>query len=230
MSLKDVELNNLEYPLVSKHDQRNFCQYYISLLRTNHLLFFSFFNKKDYNSTIIKIDLFFMNFAISYTINALFFSDDTMHKIYEDKGKFNIIYQLPQIAYSTLISTLLNFLLKMLALSEGKILSFKQDKNLENLKQREEKLNKILKIKFFLFFIFSIIFLLGFWYYLSMFCAIYTNTQIHLVKDTLLSFGISLIYPFAICLLPAIFRFISLSNNNEDKKCLYGFSQILQKI
>ena len=26
-----------------------------------------------------------------------FFSDDTMHKIYEDQGNFNFIYQLPQI-------------------------------------------------------------------------------------------------------------------------------------
>ena len=54
-----------------------------------------------------------MNFAISYTINALFFSDDTMHKIYEDKGKFNIIYQLPHIVNSNLNYEKLNFLLKI---------------------------------------------------------------------------------------------------------------------
>ena len=33
----------------------------------------------------IKIDLFFVSFVMNYTVNAFFFNDDTMHKIYEDK-------------------------------------------------------------------------------------------------------------------------------------------------
>ena len=48
-----------------------------------------------------------------------------MHKIYEDKGSFNFIYQLPQIIYSSIISAVLNVLLKLLALTEAKILKFK---------------------------------------------------------------------------------------------------------
>ena len=64
-----------------------------------------------------------------------------------------------------------------------------------------------------------------------MFCAIYNNTQIHLIKDTLIGFGMSLLYPFRIYLLPGMFRIPALSNKNiKDKKCLYRFSQILQKI
>ena len=60
-----------------------------------------------------------------------------------------------------------------------------------------------------------------------MFCAIYINTQIHLIKDTLISFGLSLCYPFGIYLIPGIFRIPALSNK---KKCLYDFSRILQII
>ena len=118
----DFEKNNLTYKLALKYDKRTFCEYYLSLLRTKHILIFSFYYKKDYNSRIIKIDLFFTSFAIYYTANAFFFTDKTMHKIYVDEGLFNFIYQLPQIIYSSLISSVLNTILKLLALSENYIL------------------------------------------------------------------------------------------------------------
>ena len=49
-----------------------------------------------------------------------------MHKIYEDYGEFDIINQLPQIVYSTLISAIFDYLLNMLALSEDDIIEFKK--------------------------------------------------------------------------------------------------------
>ena len=61
-----------------------------------------------------------------------------------------------------------------------------------------------------------------------MFGAIYRNTQLHLLKDTLISFGLSLLYPFAIYLLPGFFRIPALANKNKKRSCLYNFSKILQ--
>ena len=64
-----------------------------------------------------------------------------MHQIYEDKGSFNITYQFPQIAYSSLISAVFRIILKLLALSEGLILDFKKRKEKKDLKEREKALN-----------------------------------------------------------------------------------------
>ena len=61
-----------------------------------------------------------------------------------------------------------------------------------------------------------------------MFCVIYKNTQSHLLKDTFMSFGLSIIFPFVIYLLPGIFRIPSLSTSNKKRKCLYNFSKFLQ--
>ena len=230
MELDDEELNNLSYELAIKKDNRTFCQYYISLIRTKHLLIFSFFNKRDYNSRIIKIDLFVIGFAIYYTVNTLFFSDETMHTIYKEKGAFNFIYQLPQIIYSSVISAVLNVLLKLLGLSESSISEFKKDKNKEELNKKEEDLLSNIKNKAMLYFIISFVFLLSFWYYVSMFCAIYANTQIHLIKDTLISFGLSLLYPIIIYLFPGIFRIPALADKENEKPCMYKFSTILQMI
>ena len=230
MEYNDEEMNNLSYKLALKYDKRNFCEFYLSLLKTKHILIFSFYNSNDYNSKIVKIDLFFICFILFYTVNALFFNDNTMHKIYEDQGSFNIIYQLPQIIYSSLISGVLNILLNFLALSESNILKLKKNKEKKNLNKRITELNNKLSIKFILYFILSFILLLLFWYYLCMFCAIYRNTQKHLIKDTLISFGLSLVYPFGIYLIPGIFRIPSLSNPLKKRKCLFNISQLFQMI
>ena len=230
MEYNDEEINNLDYDLALKYDNRAYCQYYISLLKTKHIFIFTFFNNKDYNSKIIKIDLFLINFSIVYAVNALFFNDDTMHKIYEDKGSYNFTYQLPQIIYSSLISGVLNVFFKFLALSESDILKFKKLKEKNDLNKKVDDLNNKLEIKWISFFIISFILLLYIWYYLSMFGAVYRYTQIHLIKDTLISFGLSLIYPFGIYLIPGIFRIPSLSNKKNKKNYSYKMSLIIQMI
>ena len=228
MEYNDDEMNMLPYELALLYDKRSYCQYYISLLRTKHSVIFSFYYNKDYNSKIIKIDLFFIGFTIYYTVNALFYNDGTMHNIYKSKGSFDIEYQLPKIVYSSLISMFLNTLLKLLALSNSGILEFKQNKNKKDVNERGDDLEKKLSIKFVLYFIISFIFLLFFWYYISMFGAIYRNTQFHLLKDTLVSFGLSLFYPFGIYLIPGFFRIPALSDSKKKKEYLYKFSKILQ--
>ena len=224
----DEEINGFSYDLSLKNDKRTYCQYYISLLKTQHSLICALFNHNDYNSGIIKINLFVIGLAIEYIVNALFYNDDTMHKIYEDKGLFDLETQLPIAFYSTIISTILNYPLNFLALSNYLIIDFKNDMSKINIKLRIKKLKKILTVKFTLYFIISFLFLLFFWYYISIFGVIYPNTQIHLLKDTLVSIALSLIFPFIIYLLPGIFRLPSLSINNKQRKCLYNFSKILQ--
>ena len=64
MKYNDDELNNLQYKEALKKDKRGYWQYYISLLKTKHPLLFTFFTNNDYNSKIVKIDLFFLGFTI----------------------------------------------------------------------------------------------------------------------------------------------------------------------
>ena len=146
------------------------------------------------------------------------------------KGSFDLEYQLPKSIYSFLISLVLKTLLKQLAFSNDAIIKFKQNKNKNNINERSERLKRKLFTKFILFFVFSFIYLIFFWYYISMFGAIYRNTQLHLLKDTLISFGISILFPFGIYLLPGLFRIPALADPKKKKKYLYSFSKILQML
>ena len=222
VTLNEQELNSLDYETAIKIDNRSYLQYYYSLIKRNHIIIFTFFRANDYNLRTIKISLFLISFSLYFVINGFFFSDETMHKVYEDKGAFNFIFQIPQILYSTFVSIAINSLLKLLSLSESKILKLKNDGDKNTVKSKGENLIKWLKIKFLFFFIFSFLFISFFWYYISCFCAVYKNTQIILIKDTLISYGISMIYPFFINLIPGFFRIHSLKSKN--KKCIYNFS------
>ena len=228
INYNDYELNTLTYEKAVLIDKRTYIQYYFSLIKITHLIIFTFYTKTDYNSKIIKISLFLFSFTLYYVVNALFFNDSTMHKIYEDEGSFNFIYQLPQIIFSTIISAIINAIVKFLSLSEKKILSIKDEQN--NVKLKASKVLKCLTIKIILFFILIFSFLLFFWYFLSCFCAVYINTQISLINDTIISFGLSLLYPFIINLLPGISRLYALYTQNKDKKCIYNFSKFIQPI
>ena len=136
-----------------KYDKREFCDYYFSLIRTKQIIFFSFCDFNDYNSNIIKKFIFFLSFALHYTINALFFTDKTMHQIYQDEGKYNLLYQFPYIIYSAIISTfILRIMLITLVLTEKSIVEVKKQatkklaidkKKQNNSKEMQNDINNI---------------------------------------------------------------------------------------
>ena len=221
----DEELNNLKYEEAKKIDKRTFFQYYYSLLKKKHLILFTFLPTDDYNLTTVKISLFLLSFSLYFTVNGFFFTDETMNQINKDKGEFNIIFQIPQILYSTIISSVINIILRYLSLSEKQMLSIKSQDDYRKAEIEAKNIKKCINIKLVLFFIISFLLMLFFWYYISSFCAVYQNTQIILIGDTLLSFGLSMIYPFGLNLLPATFRIIAL--RKKGKKCLYFISRCL---
>ena len=224
----DYELNNLSYQEALKEDKINFSEYYLSLLKYNQLLIFTFYTYDDYNSKIIKISLFLLLISLCFSVNALFFNNDAIHTIYLNKGAYDFIYQLPKIIYSSLISTSIKIIISYFSLTEKNIIKFKKAK--DNKIETITKFFHCLIIKFIVFYFLTYIFLIMFWYYLGCFCVIYKNSQIHVIKDTLISILISLLYPFGLSLLPRIFRVKALKDKNSDKECLYKFSKLLQLI
>ena len=221
------ELNSLDYNYAIKIDFRSYFQFYYSLIKQNHLIISTFFIKNDYNIFLLKIALFLILFNLFFFTNTLFFNDDSLHKLYEDEGKYHLIYQIPQILYSILISQIISYLLGKLSLTQDDFLNLKVKNNLQEITNEIKVLKKRIKIKCILFIIIGFILLFYFWYYLSAFCAIYYNTQFILIKDSLISFTFNLIYPFIFYLIPGIFRIIGLK---YKIKCQYIFSNVLIKI
>ena len=219
--LTDQEINTLEDKKAIELDKRTYFQYYISLLKKKHLIFFTFLPANDYNLMSLKLSLFLVSFSLYITINGFFFNDETMHKIYIDNGIYNILYKIPQILYSSIVSSFINILLKNLSLSEKQMLRIKHEQSLKITITKSKKIEKCIKIKFIIFFIISLLLIVFFWYFISCFCAVYNNSQIILFKDTLISFGLSMTYPLAINLLPGMFRIPALRSKKKKLKSAY---------
>jgi len=229
-NFNEEEINSLSYEEAIKYDKRTFFQYYYSILKYKHTIFFTFFSKNDYNIFIIKLTLFLFSFSLYFSTSALFFTDDTMHKIFENQGNIALFFNILNIIYSSLISTIITLLIKKLALSNKDILKIKKIKNRKLALTNSVKLIKKLYIRFSIYYIITFIFLIFFWYFISAFCAVYKNTQILLLRTTLISYLVSLLYPLALNTIPALLRIMSLRDKSHGKKCIYSFSYILHLI
>ena len=147
-----------------------------------------------------------------------------MRKINKSGRKFDFLLQIPQIIYSSIISAIIYLILKNLSLSENNLLKLKAENDIKKSQDKSVSIKRCIIIKFIIFFIISNLLLLFFWYFISCFCAVYKNTEKILITDTLLSFALSMIYPFAINLLPGILRIPALRSPEKNKKYLYKLS------
>ena len=221
----DYELNNLEYEDALKFDKRSLFLIYWAILKREHLIIFTFCTCNDYNLVSVKLARFIFLIIGDMALNTFFFSDDSMHKLFLNYGKYNFIQQIPQITYSVAISSFIEIFLCYLSLTDKyfyllKSIFVKGDKN--NIR----KIIKYLKIKLIIFYILECTFLIIYWYIISVFCGIYRNTQITFIKDSLISFSICLAYPFALYFISSCLRYCSLRNKKRRWKNLYKFSYI----
>ena len=224
----DYELNNFEYKYAILHDKRSFGEYYCSLIKEKNIILFSFCPRKDYNSIIIRSSIFSLSFSIYYAVNFAFFTDEILHKIYEDGGKYDVLYFLPEIIISFVISYYLTAIIKLIFLSERNIAKVRQQSSLSKAYYFSEKARKNLVIKYIIYFILGLGFLFLFWMLLSSFGAVYPNTQMFIFKNALISFAMALVYPFFIYIFPCALRMCSLNSSQKDNECVYKISKYLQ--
>ena len=223
--LDNYELNNLEYEEALKLDKRNFIEIYWSLLKRQHPILFTFVARNDHNNLLIKFSRFIFSLCTDMALNAFFFSDQTMHKMYLNYGKYNFVQQIPQILYSAIFSQIIDTFLCYLSLTDKYYYQIKK----MNIKSRILliKIIKVIRIKTYFFFVFTGIMFVFYWYIITCFCEIYANTQIAFIKDSFLSFGLGSSYPFALYLFPTILRLIALKFCEGKLSFIYKMSDVI---
>ena len=89
--LDNFELNELDFQEAIKFDNRTFIQIYWGILKREHPILFNFFAFDDYNLIYIKLARFIFLVSTDMVMNVFFISDESMHKLYVDYGKYNLI-------------------------------------------------------------------------------------------------------------------------------------------
>ena len=224
----DYELNKLHYNEAILYDKRVYFQYYISLVKRNNLFIFAFISTRDYNPKLLKISIFLFSLCLYFAMNVVFIDDLVIRIIYEQKDTFILGHQIPQIVYSIIVSAIFIGIIKFIFLSEKDIMQIRKIKEKEYVNGKSTKIINYVRCKVILFFITNMIFQIIFWIYVGLFCAVFKNTQIFLIKKTLITYIFYLLYPFVFCFFPGIFRILSLKS--PDKSWMYKISKILQNI
>ena len=91
-------------------------------------------------------------------MNALFFTDETMHKLYLTYGEYDFVQQIPQIIYSSIVSQLFEVFICYLSLTDSAFYEIKKfklsKKNLKKIREIIECVNR----KLVAFYVLTLIF------------------------------------------------------------------------
>ena len=224
-------MNNLDYYDACELDKRTCCRSYWPVLMREHTALITFFACNDYNLFYIKIERFFILFCVDMTMSGLFFVHETMHRKYTQGEDFTFVQKLPQLLFTLIAAHIIEVILCFLSLTDTHIYEIK-GLSVDD-KKNGQKIMDILSCiqrKLTTFIIFTFILFLFFWYFISAFCAVYQNTQKIYLRDSMISFAISLIDPFFIYCFTSLLRCISLKRICRKKccgRCLYKISDII---
>ena len=222
------ELNNLSYYDAIIQDKRSLVQLYISYIMSKQLLLFTFHCRKDYNSKIIKIIFLLYTLIIFLLMNTVFVNDSILHDIFIHKGNIGLFYYIKRPIIITILSLIIKNLLMLFVFTENDVVSLRE----ENETVKTEKIRKTLTIvtmKCCLFFVFNLFSLIFIWIYSACFFSIFKNTHFFVLKNTLITFGISLLIPLVFGFVSCLIRSFSLSNReSKNRICTYYLSRILQ--
>ena len=225
----DTEMNYFSYKQAILYDKRKFCKLYNSLLKAKHPILFGFWPNYDYNIRIIKICIFLLSLVIFYAINNFaFFYEKNISEIYEIEGKYDIIFYYPHILICFVISHIITIIIKLLFLSESNLIELKKLEMANNQNILVTKIKRKFKIKYSIFFIFSFLIFGLFYVFLIPFSSVYKNTQKFVIKNTLMSLAISMVYPFIINIFPCMLRITSLKSKVNDNESMFNLAKFLQ--
>ena len=222
-NLSDYELNELSYEEALISDKRNVFQLFLGKIKRENIIIFTFLIYDDYNLFIIKLSRFLFLIASDMAFNAFFFSDDSMHKLYLNYGKYDFIQDIPQMVYSTIFSQLIEVFICFLSLIDKYFYEIKKSA-LKGNYIKTSKIFRLIDFQLSSFYMFTSIFFIFYYYIIYLFCSVYRNTQINFIKDSVVSFCLGLIYSLVLYFISSSIRICSLK---YSKKYLFNLSELI---
>ena len=221
----NAEYSIMEYDEAIKNDKRKWSIIYYGYLIDKNFIFNTFISESFIDLRSIKINFFCFRLEIIFILNALFYTDSYISKIYYNNGNLDFFTSLPKALYSFLVSILSTLILKIFANN--------QNDALRAIKEKDEKIEyedvmkmilKKIKIKTIIFFVFQFLFSFIVLYYVTAFCAVYQNSNVYWLYGCLETLTIDFFFPFIFCIFLATFRYFGLV---KRIKCFYDFANLL---
>ena len=222
---KDL-ISNLNYNIAKEKDKRTFIKMFWHNFMEQWILLRAIYTISIFELISINLIVFFSYFEITFTTSALFYNESEISKRYS--GALNFIDDLIKSIYSCLIGSIILKILKFCTVFYHKLDTIvKEIKDELKLFEFVHKILKCVTIKLNFFFIFNFFIVIFCWIYMTLFCIIYSETQIEWFKRCWISFFISILVNCGISLAIVILRFIGIKCK---KKYIYNISLYIKNL
>lgn len=226
--IKTNFINYYPYSMALSKDERSFLRMFWDFFKVKYIIPRSFIRLSKYEIIEINILVVLFYLSLTFTINGLFFTNETLADNYNNQGNMSFLIDILRSIYSFLISTTLLFIVQFLT-SYAPIIDtiFLEIYNEERLKVLVRNALTLVKRKIIIFIVLDFLLLILFWYYCITFCIIYSSCQLSWIKSGLTSIFLSLLVSVTVCLFISMFRKIGLKWKSE--RC-YNISLFITKL
>ena len=211
VSVDSRELNIMPYPQALREDKRSCFKIFLSVISHEIKIISIFYYKHPYDHLSIILSHYFFELCLDLTLNGLLYTEDVISEKYNNNGSIRFFTSLSLSFFSNIISSIICYFVSKLAeyaeffefIIKDVTIKSKYYLNIMNFK-------KLLCIKLSFFFIIQFIINLVMCYYLTIFCAIYHNTQGSIMINYLTGIAESMAISFGLTLITSILRVIAI--------------------
>ena len=214
----DFILNIYTFEEAIQYDLRSICKIFYIYLLTKQSLFHAFLYKSPIVLFPLRFTLLIFIISSDLALNSIFYFDDKISEKYR-YAKNLFLFALSNNITVVLLSTFIGFVFLTLFTKlsnstnvlrdvfkkeEEKMKANKKyrvtDERKKEIMKEIEKILKIYKIKVFVFMFIEFMLMLFFWYYVTVFCHVYSSTQKSWLIDSFLTMLSRIIIDFLLCL------------------------------
>ena len=199
---EEIDVDKAPFKIAVKEDKRIYPKMlFDNCISKIDLISITIFPQK-FDILSIALSLYIFSMALNFTMNSLLFSDDVVSQNYHSEGRMSFLTTTLLSILSNVISIIISFI--FVHLSQYTIYFEAIDEetlNDESYCKICSKILKYMKMKLIFYFLLSLIFILAFWYYVTLFCIIYHNNQVNWIIDCVTGIGMSLLYTLGIATL-----------------------------
>ena len=194
---------------------------FIDRLIVNQMIIDLFYNKNWIIPKTIKVIFFIVMIDLYMVVNALFYNEEYIRDLYyldKEETLFSFVPRsLNRIIYTTISSSILDFIISLLFPTENKIKKIIKRKR-NNINEMRNKV--IMSIKniidnYWIFILISYLITIFCWYYISCFNNAYPYLKIEWIKSSIFILTVLQIISILGCFLFAFLRYISIKFKSE---------------
>ena len=208
------------------HDKISFCKFFLNSLIEKEIILSTIFNQSIFYPFSLRLIYLIFEFEAFFFFNGLFFTDNYISKRFNSKTELNFTYILKNELIKSFYACILGMLVgKILIFITSirtnfcKLLTYKYSPDYQlHVSKFILSIKKRLIILLIIIFLFSLVF----WYFIIIFCNMYSFNQISLLEATLISIVINCILFFILCFISGLIRYVGLKCKSS---LCFGISQ-----